>query len=36
LKEGAHVTVLVEEGGRRVKELHVEPAPPARRTKKAA
>jgi len=36
LKEGAHVTVLVEEGGRRVKELHVDPAPPARRTKKAA
>jgi hypothetical protein len=36
LKEGAHVTVLVEEGGRRVKELHVEPAAPARRTKKAA
>src|SRR5262249_50383071 len=36
LKEGAHVTVVVEEGGRRVKELHVNPAPPARRTKKAA
>jgi hypothetical protein len=36
LKEGAHVTVLVEEGGRRVKELHVNPAPPARGTKKAA
>jgi len=36
IKEGAHVTVLVEEGGRRVKELHVDPAPPARRAKKAA
>jgi hypothetical protein len=37
LKEGAHVTVLVEEGGRRVKELHVNPLPPARtKTKKAA
>jgi hypothetical protein len=36
IKEGAHVTVLVEEGGRRVKELHVNPAPAARRTKKAA
>jgi hypothetical protein len=36
IKEGAHVTVLVEEGGRRVKELHVDPVPPARRTKKAA
>jgi hypothetical protein len=35
IKEGAHVTVIVEEGGRRVKELHVNP-PPARRTKKAA
>ena len=28
IKEGVHVTVLVEEGGRRVKELHVAPAPP--------
>ncbi len=36
IKEGAHVTVLLDEGGRRVKELHVNPAPPARRTKKAA
>jgi hypothetical protein len=36
IKEGARVIVLVEEGGRRVKELHVEPVPPARRTKKAA
>jgi hypothetical protein len=36
LKEGAHVAVVVEDGGRRVKELHVNPAPPARRTKKAA
>jgi hypothetical protein len=37
LKEGAHVTVLVEEGGRRVRELHVNPVPPARtKTKKAA
>jgi hypothetical protein len=36
LKEGAHVTVIVEEGGRRVKELHVDPLPPARRAKKAA
>jgi hypothetical protein len=37
LKEGAHVTVLVDEGGRRVRELHVDPAPPARtKTKKAA
>ncbi len=35
IKEGARVTVLVEEGGRRVKELHVDPVP-ARRTKKAA
>jgi hypothetical protein len=37
LKEGAHVTVHVEDGGRRVKELHVNPAPQARtKTKKAA
>lgn len=37
IKDGAHVTVLVEEGGRRVKELHVVPAPPTRgKTKKAA
>jgi hypothetical protein len=36
IKEGARVVVLVEEGGRRVKELHVDPLPPARRTKKAA
>jgi hypothetical protein len=36
IKEGARVVVLVAEGGRRVKELHVDPVPPARRTKKAA
>jgi hypothetical protein len=37
IKEGAKVTVLVEEGGRRVRELHVEPLPPARsKSKKAA
>jgi hypothetical protein len=36
IKEGAHVTVLLEGGGRRVKELHVNPPPSARRTKKAA
>jgi hypothetical protein len=34
LKEGAHVTVFTEEGGRRVKELRVETTP-ARRLKKA-
>ena len=36
IKEGAHVTVLVAEGGRRVRELHVNPLPPARTKKKAA
>ena len=37
IKEGTHVTVLVDAGGRRVKELRVDPAPPgARKTKKAA
>jgi hypothetical protein len=36
IKEGAHVIVHVEEGGRRVRELHVDPAPPARTKKKAA
>jgi hypothetical protein len=35
IKADAHVTVLVEPGGRRVKELHVVPAP-ATRSKKAA
>jgi hypothetical protein len=36
IKEGAHIVVLVEQGDRRVKELHVAPPPPARRTRKAA
>jgi hypothetical protein len=37
IKEGAHVIVTVEEGGRRVRELHVAPTPPARtKAKKAA
>jgi hypothetical protein len=36
LKEGAKVTVFLEEGGRRVKELHVTPAPAAGRMKKAS
>ncbi len=35
LKEGARVIVIMEPGGRRVKELRVNPAPPSRRTKKA-
>jgi hypothetical protein len=35
LKEGASVTVVVDEGGRRVKELHVSPLPPARSRKAA-
>lgn len=36
LKEGAHVTVFLEEGSHRVRELHVEPASAVRKTKKAA
>ena len=35
LKEGAHVTVFLAEGGRRVKELRVETATAVRKTKKA-
>jgi hypothetical protein len=35
LKDGAVISVLVEAGGRRVKELHITPVP-AGRTKKAA
>lgn len=35
LKADAHVTVLVESGGRRVRELHVGPAPAARGRKAA-
>jgi len=35
LKEGASVTVLVEAGGRRVRELHVSPLPAARSRKAA-
>ena len=35
LKDGAVISVLVEAGGRRVKELHIAPAPAAR-SKKAA
>jgi hypothetical protein len=36
IKEGAHVTVLLEEGSRRVKELHVVAAPHVRRLRKAS
>jgi hypothetical protein len=36
LKEGAHVVVFTDEGGRRVKELHVNPMPATRKKKKAA
>jgi hypothetical protein len=36
IKEGARVTVFLEEGGRRVKELHVIPASSAGRMKKAS
>jgi hypothetical protein len=36
LKEGAHVTVFLAEGGRRVRELHVAPPQAARKAKKAA